>query len=303
MQADIKPVGWVKPRGTIVALTSGIAFGAAHPASRLALDADIGVLTLAFTRFAVLALLLMAWLWFRGGVGRYRPGLLAKMMGTGLVTSVITCANLLAIGHIPVSTATLVFYTYPLMTVALSAAVFSERVSPVIIGCMILALTGLTLALQVSFETLSLLGVAYSLTAAGASAVLFIWSRVLMRDVPSMALTMVSAGGGALAMGVILLVTGTWQLPLTPTALGYTAALSGMFVVAYITMFVAVRTAGPVHTSMLMNIEPVVAIGGAVVLLNEVLTVPQVVGVSIVVIAITVMQASAARPVPSARNP
>jgi drug/metabolite transporter (DMT)-like permease len=76
-----------------------------------------------------------------------------------------------------------------------------------------------------------------------------------------------------------------------------------MFVVAYITMFVAVRTAGPVHTSMLMNIEPVVAIGGAVVLLNEVLTVPQVVGVSIVVIAITVMQASAARPVPSARNP
>ena len=117
-------------KGVLLALASGASFGAAVPVSRLAMDAGVGVLTLAALRFVLLAALLFAWQLARRRLRTLGPRDLGEIAAMGLLTGVITCANLMAIRHIPVTTATLVFYTYPLMTLALSVAAFGERVSP-----------------------------------------------------------------------------------------------------------------------------------------------------------------------------
>lgn len=260
------------------------------------MDAGVGVLTLAALRFVLLALLLGGWHLLRHRIRPFRPRDVAEMSGMGLLTGVITCANLLAIQHIPVSVATLVFYTYPLMTVALALVVFREPVSKAVVLCMAFALAGLGVALQVQFDTLSPTGIAWSTLAAVSSAALFVWSRVLMTRVSAMELTMVSAASGGIALFVLLAILDVWALPTTAEALVTTTLVSALFVIAYSTMYAAVAAAGPVNTSMLMNVEPVVAIGAAVVLLGERLTGAQVVGALLVVSAITIMQLLAARP-------
>ena len=63
-------------------------------------------------------------------------------------------------------------------------------------------------------------------------------------------------------------------------------------VVGLILMFASVSMIGPVSTPMILNIEPVTAIIFAVLLLNESMTVIQVVGASIVLVAVLLAQIS-----------
>ena len=59
-----------------------------------------------------------------------------------------------------------------------------------------------------------------------------------------------------------------------------------------ILMFASGSMSGPVATPMILNIEPVTAIIFAVLLLNESMTVIQVVGASIVLVAVLLAQIS-----------
>lgn len=64
----------------------------------------------------------------------------------------------------------------------------------------------------------------------------------------------------------------------------------GFYCVAIVSMFTAVKWIGPVKTSLMMCVEPLVAISFAIVLLGERLTMQQLIGAALVIVAVVAVQ-------------
>jgi drug/metabolite transporter (DMT)-like permease len=94
----------------------------------------------------------------------------------------------------------------------------------------------------------------------------------------------------AAAASVFLLIvcaaSGDFVLPQTPTGWIGFAASSVLYGFAMITFFIAVSMIGPVRASLLSYADAVISAGLGVVVLGQALTVIQVVGIVVVIIAL-----------------
>jgi drug/metabolite transporter (DMT)-like permease len=95
--------------------------------------------------------------------------------------------------------------------------------------------------------------------------------------------------------GAYVLVAGGLAWP--DTLAGSLAAIGATlcYVVAFITWFAAIRMIAPTYGAMMLNVEPVVSIFAATLLLDERLGAVQVAGVVLVLAMLTLMAASGRR--------
>ena len=276
--------------GTVAAIVAASSYGFSFTLSKLVYDHGTNSLTLVSIRF--LALVIVHWYWLRlkGQSLSVRPGVFWLVVGTGFFLFGASGGNLSAIMYVPVSLAILVFYTYPIFTLVFVGLI--DRRPPRItqVGAAVVAIVGIGLALEVSFADLHLVGIGLALLGAACAALNLITAQRAMRNVSTPLMTFYAGIAAFCVSGSVTVGSGALALPEAPAGWALFAIVLGLYCVAIVSMFTAVKWIGPVKTSLVMCVEPIVAIAFAVVLLGERLTMQQLIGAVLVIGAIAAVQ-------------
>jgi drug/metabolite transporter (DMT)-like permease len=274
------PRAWV---GTILALTSAVAFAFSNASASLAFHGGSNPMTLAAVRFVLPALVLVIWLTAQGRsvwLPR-RDGWIAVALGA--VTAVYSWALLSAIGAIPLALAILIFYLFPLVTTVILGLFGWEKLGWKTIAAIVVAFAGLALALDPRAAHLDGAGVSLAfLAAVGLGIVVAVSSRVL-RAGDARPVTLYMAAVSAVLLIAFCALQGDFMLPHTATGWVGFVATALLYAFAMIAFFIAVSLIGPTRSSLLCYAEPVVSAGLGVVLLGEALTLIQISGIFLVV--------------------
>ncbi len=250
--------------------------------------------TLLVCRFASFLVVCIAWLKFQKISLFVARGERPHCVGAGLVFAVGSAFLVAAFATIPVSLAVLILYTFPLITHLAESALDRRRPTLRELAALAVALAGLAICLGIGLDQLNGNGVAFAFLAALAISCSFVWTGRKLRAVQPTVMTAYMAGTGlVLALGLTF-ATDAWALPrLEPMAAGLMAAAALSFAGAFLGMFVGVRLIGASPTAMIMNLEPVLTLALAVLLLDEDLSVHQLLGAALVIAAIAAAQIAA----------
>jgi drug/metabolite transporter (DMT)-like permease len=271
--------------GIAMAVLSALFYGAALPLSRLAYDHGSNPLSILTLRFLAIALIMTLWLRVTGTSPRVSSrGILASAL-VGVCFVAVSAGTLLSVSYIPVNLTVLIFYTYPMMTLLVVSAMHRRWPGIIDLTAVSLALLGVGLALQVSFEHLNAAGISFAFLAAVGAATTFI---VAARALPEVGTTLMSwyacsvafVGGAALTLGMDAV-----AMPDSAFGIGLIAVIIAIFATAVIAMLVGVKLIGPVRSATLLCLEPITAIFVAVLVLDEHLEAGQWLGAALVGVA------------------
>ena len=199
-------------------------------------------------------------------------------LSTGLLVSVI---------FIPVSLVALIFYTYPLIVLGYSS-IFGKKLNKIQIVGFFLAFAGLGLALGPNFETLNIYGIMLALLASIGAATILITNEILAKDLNPFT---INAFVNFFCFLVLALVIGiNFDIDLNVPNLGkiYIFFASLFYCAAFFAQLIAVSYIGSTKTSLILYLEPIVAIISAIILLNESLTKIQTLGTIIVIFSLVI---------------
>jgi drug/metabolite transporter (DMT)-like permease len=259
-------------RATLLIVLSALSFG------------SISVLTVLVTAVGVPLLTAMAWRYVLGAVFLgvvARPAqlrLVPKQRVVQLLViggcgqALITYLSLHALEYISVGPLAFLFYTYPAWVALLAAIRRAERLTPVRVIALTLALAGVTVMIGVPAEKLNPIGVMLALGSALLySAYLPALERV-QEGTPALIATFLLIIGAAIAFVIAALLKGELFLP---TGLGVWSGILVLAlvstVVAFLTLIKGLAVLGPVRTSIVATVEPFfTATLGVLVLGNQV---------------------------------
>ena len=272
--------------GLVLVVLSAFGFAASPSLARLAYEGGSDPATAALFRFAVGTVVLFAAHRMRGGrlaLDR-RLGLIG--LGVGLIYAVESIAYLFAVRLIPVSVTVLVFFTFPVFVALLVRLIDKVPVTPLKTVSLTAAFAGVALTTGAAPQALDPIGIGLALVAAIGTALFIVLGGQMTRAVGSIGFALIAFAVAAGVFGCWILVTGALNLPETP--LGWFGLVGGSlaFVAAILCFFTALKAVETVTATLVANLEPILAIGLAYLVLGEVLTVPQLVGGAIVVAAI-----------------
>lgn len=277
--------------GTGVVMLTALLVSLSSIFSRFAYDAGANPQTLVFFRFLLFSSLYLV---IAGIVSKPlhlpRQNRFFVYLAGGFYT-LGSGALLASMFYLPVSLAIVIFYTYPIFTLAGEKFAAGERLKPIETGCFVLAFTGLLLALKIDFLTLNATGVGLATIASLAMSASYLTSEKKLKSVKPFLLTFHLALCGLVIMTLYILLTGSFNPgKFTSTALLSVFLASLCFSAAFFCMFKGISLIGAVNTAMILNLEPVFTIGLAFLLLNESLAAIQIFGAVLVIISIITVQ-------------
>ena len=215
---------------------------------------------------------------------------LALSLGLGVLYAAQLYGFLGAITYLPVNMAILIYFLHPLMIGVVAMSAGRETASPLRLGALITALVGLALAVGFSVGGLSLLGVVLASLAAVMVAVIITASAVAMRDSDSLAVTSYMMLSAALCLSVFSLVRGDLKLPATEEGwLGF-GGVALSHTIGTLVFFSAIPLLGAVRAAMITNLEPVLGIVFAMLILGERMSPVQGTGIALVIASIFAME-------------
>jgi drug/metabolite transporter (DMT)-like permease len=214
----------------------------------------------------------------------------AISLGLGLLYALHLYGLLGAVSELPVNMAILIYFLHPLMIGVAAMLGGRELVSALRLGAPVAAVVGLALAMGFSLGGLSLLGVALASLAAVLAAVTIAGSAVAMRDSDSLAVTSYMMLSAALCLSVLCLARADVKLPVTAEGwLGF-GGVAVSHTIGTLTFFGAIPLLGAVRAAMITNLEPVLGILFAMVILGERMSPIQGVGIALVIASIFAME-------------
>lgn len=281
INADSHPRAWL---GITLALAAAAAFALANTSASVAYHGGSNPLTVAATRFLVPTAALAIWL-PAAGISPALPKRDATA-SLGIVTALYTWALLRSFSSIPFALAVLIFYLFPLMAAAIVVGLGWEKFSWRTAGAIVLALAGLTLALDVRGGSLNAKGVALAFLAAIGLAIVVAVSSRMFRTTDVRTVTLHLAAAASILLLMLCAASGDFVLPQTTSGwigFGAAAVLYGFAMIAF---FIAVSMIGPVRASLLSYADAVISAGLGVVVLGQALTPVQAAGIALVIIAL-----------------
>ncbi len=213
--------------------------------------------------------------------------------GLGIVLAIFGWAYFAALRYIPVSLAVLLLYTFPAQVVVMTAILGMERLTRQRGLAFAVAFAGVALAVGDGAESLDWRGVGLGLVAAtGLALTTVLGSRMMSRGHDELAIIFhMAVVAAALTTAAVASGPGfAWPAGAIPWA-GYlfAGAAAGLGMLLY---FLALPLIGPLRASLLSNLEPVVAILAAIVILGERPGPAQFAGIAMVLGAIGLLYAA-----------
>ncbi len=272
----------VKPvhTGIFFALITAIGLGAITTQAKIFYADGGNAMTLMLTRFLVCTIafgLLIAFKSQKFNIDRRQRLAVFKL---GFIWSGSMIFYLLSVESISVSLAVLVFYVYPLLVLSYSLIRRQVPPSPVLISIFCLAFLGLYLALSSGSMELDTTGLMFASIAGFGAAYTFIKGARVAPLLNPLVMTFWINGVG-LAM-IIPLVYTQFSLPTATGALIALAAATLFYLIAILCQFQALARLPATTAAFLLNLEPVVSILLAAIILQEHLTGLQWVGIALV---------------------
>ena len=223
-----------------------------------------------------------------------RRALLATLW-MAVALAMMSLGYLGSVAFIPVSLAALIFYSYPLLVGAIAAAAGRERLTPLKTAALLVAFLGLALALGPRLEFLDWRGVACAVLAALGMALAVSFGGKAMQGEDTLTMNFYTNLWLLIGLAAFMAVAGGFRLP--ATGFGAIAALGVCvsYIVAFVTWFLALRMVSPVRLAALFNIEPLVSILAAFLLLGERLGPMQLAGAALVLGSIVAMTLAGSR--------
>lgn len=248
--------------------------------------------TVVLARFAFLLMSLVILLPALGLSYRLPKAHMRHALGSGVATAIATLGLLGSFAYIPLSLAVVILYTFPMLTVLLEC-VYARRLPGIVeFVCLIAALAGIGIAVGFNDVAIAPVGILLAGVAALGFAVSIFWNSIKLRTVDGTIVTFYIAIAGVVTVALYLATSGNFAV--TPQS-GFNAWLPLLvtcffFTLSFLAMFKAVEFAGGAPTAMLLNLEPVFAIGLASLLLGEELTLPRILGSTLVIGAVVVSE-------------
>ena len=278
--------------GIVLVLTSAIAFAIGPTAAKIALDNGGNVLTVVTLRGVIGAgLLAVLVVLFRQRFRISRAALRWCLLGSGF-SALMVYGFIGSVAYIPVSVAVLIFFVHPIVIAVIAHWRGGDRLTG---GKLVLALTafaGLALALAPGFDALQPEGIVLAVLAAvtvcgailcGARAQLYATSTQVN-------LYMTGLAGALTALATSAL--DSWSMPSNALGwLGVIAAGVGI-AVALLAFYASFRYLSPVRATMLSNVEPLLSILLASVILGQWLRPIQWIGAAVMIGAIVLFEAA-----------
>ncbi len=281
--------------GASLAILAAAGYGLNAVTAQIAAQAGVSGALLVFYRvFLMLACLAAVALVLRPSFA-VKPGERGPLLVFGLTSAVIGTAYLSSVAYLPVSVAAVVFYLFPILIVLAEPFVEGGRLGRGQLGVALLAFLGVALVVGPQFDGLSGLGLGLALLAAvGAAAQFFAAAR--MRGTGTSAKLF---WGHLLVLPVVML-TLWWidgfRSPAIVSAAPWAVAVTlGAYLGSIVLQLMALARVPASVAGLAFCAEPIFATIFAALLLNERLGAVQYAGAALVVAAIALNTAMAAR--------
>jgi len=278
---------------------SSLCWGLITTFSRLAYDHGSTPQTLVLIRFGFGAGLIALVALLQRRPLRLPPHALLSSLWLALAFLGMSFGYLSSVRYIPVSLAAMVFYTYPLLVGVLASLLGREPMTWAKGLSLCLAFAGLVLALGPSFAELDPRGIALAAVAALSVTAITTFGGPALRRVDKMAMNVHVNLWSLLAFGAYVAFDNELAAPVT--AIGY-AGLTGAtlcYLVATLAIFAALTLIGPTRIAFLSNIEPVVSLAAATLILGERLGPAQIGGIGLLLTALVAMTLAGGRQAPT----
>lgn len=253
--------------------------------------------TVALLRYVFFIAVFLAILPFVRPQKRFGGSDYLNAIGCGAVSAIGSIGLLGAFMLLPVSLAIIITYTNPILTAVFSSLLTRRLPGIVQVLCLLAALVGVALTIGIDATGADWRGVACATLASFCFAASFAWNGFTLADADGTSTTFWMSLSGLLIVAGFVLASGTFDPP-PQIAEGWIALLvsSAAFSFAFFCMFRSVQLIGPAPAAMIMNIEPVLTVMFAAVVLREELTPLRLLGGAMVLAAVVISELKPARP-------
>lgn len=263
--------------GILQILVSACAYGSMPVIAKLAYGDGMSMSTLLFLRFVIAGLLLVPWTIMRGYSWPKGRVLLVLILMGAIGFGGVSACYFLALNYASTGTVVLLVYLYPILVLALSAVIFKEKITPLRIGAMLLALFGMGITVGSSLSS-SGLGLILSLSAAVMYALYIITGSHYAKGVHPLIASSVVICTSAVSYGLAVAVNG-YHGPHSATGWGASLVLAIFCTIFAMSIFLAgLEKIGATKTSLTSTAEPIVANVLGWLFLGESLTLAKVAG-------------------------
>jgi len=283
-------------RATLLIVVSALSFGSISVLTVLTTTAGVPLLTAMAWRYVIGAVLLGVAAPLRQIRSLPRQRTIQLVLIGGVGQALITYLSLHALEYIAVGPLAFLFYTYPAWVALLAAIRKTERLTPIRIFALVLALTGVTIMVGAPTEKLNPIGVMLALVSALLYSAYLPALEHVQEGIPAMLSTFLLIVGAATSFAIAALFAGDLFVPRGP------GVWSNIFLLALVSTVIAfsalikgLSILGPVRTSIIATVEPFfTAILGALVLGNQ-FGVSTLIGGVLIAAAVLVIEWSSTR--------
>jgi drug/metabolite transporter (DMT)-like permease len=237
--------------------------------AHLSYDGGAGPSLLVLGRFAGFSTIIGGFF----GVTRRSPRLPARNFKASMVMAVpmmmMSVGYLASVKYISVSLAVILLYSFPLMVGVLAAISGRERMTLGKIAVMLVAFGGLILAIGGNWGMLDWRGIAFVLSAALGIAATLTWAPPFLEGVDTLAVNLWTNLWMLLACALYLALAGGLALPSGTQGWVCFVLATSFYTVGYILFFAGMKRLPPAEAAVMLNIEPVVSLTAATLLLGE----------------------------------
>jgi drug/metabolite transporter (DMT)-like permease len=292
MESDARIAAARQAIGILLALGSTVAFAIGPTAARLALDNGCDVLTVITLRGVIgAAMMVPPILLSRRGFAIERHAV-RWCAYAGLFYAVMIYGFIGAVAAVPVSVAVLVFFTHPILIAAIVHWQGGERLTRRKLVLAVAVLAGLGLAVGPEVQNLDLGGVALAALAAVAISGMILSSARAQAHATTTQVNFAVTALSSIVFAGLTTAAGAWALP--ANAIGWIGvAAAGLGIgLGFLSFFAAFRYVSPVRATMLTNVEPLLSILFAALILGERLDPSRWAGVGLVIGALVLFEAA-----------
>ena len=252
-------------------------------------------ITLLFLRFTLAAAMMLIYSMFRHS--RFPKGriLIISILMGGIGYAGQSFTYFTALLYAPAGTVAILLYLYPALVTGFSVLFLKKEITRAEIIALILALTGTVcvIGIETGGKPLGIiLGVAAAFIY---STYIITGSRIMPNtDVITTSTIIMMSAGAVYTMGILI------RGAQFPAQVAGWSAVGGIVVfstvIAIVTFFEGLKRIGPVHSSMLSTLEPVVTVALAWIALNEGMTMTKFIGGAMILAAGIILAKKPSRP-------
>jgi len=244
-------------RATLLIILSALSFGSISVLTVLVTGAGVPLLTAMAWRYMLGTILL-------GTIARPRQlrsvpvqRVMQLLVIGGCGQALITYLSLHALEYIPVGPLAFLFYTYPAWVALVAAIRRTERLTPVRIIALALALAGVTIMVGVPTEKLNPIGVLLALASALLYSAYLPALEHVQEGIPPIIATLLLIAGAATTFVIAALIDGELFLPAGGAVMSEILVLALVStVIAFLTLIKGLAVLGAVRTAIIATVEP-----------------------------------------------